>query len=142
MHVIFDDLTEGTFLPEFSKEISQDNINRYAEASGDYNPIHLNSEFAKKVGLTGTVAHGMLVLAYVSSYFTDLFGIEWLTGGMLNVKFKESARPGDIILIKGKVIRLMKHERFTSILCDISCRNGKNEAVITGEASIDIRTHA
>jgi 3-hydroxybutyryl-CoA dehydratase len=53
----FSDLTEGMNLPEIQKMVTQQNVNLYAEASRDFNPIHIDEEFARKTALGGTVAH-------------------------------------------------------------------------------------
>lgn len=56
--------------------ITQREVNLYARTSGDYNPIHLDEEQAKNHGFTGTIAHGMLMMAKVwselSKHFLDL----------------------------------------------------------------------
>lgn len=49
-------------------------LTRYAEASGDHNPIHLNEEFAKSVGLPNTIAHGMLTMGLAASALQTWFG--------------------------------------------------------------------
>ncbi len=97
MSIKFDlsQLQIGQNLPEMKKHIVQEEINLYAKASRDFNPIHIDEEFARKTPLGGTIAHGMLILAYVSQMMTNSFGKEWLTGGRLNVRFKAPARPGE-----------------------------------------------
>ena len=82
-------------LPALKKVVTQQNINLYAEASQDFNPIHIDEDFAKKTALGGTIAHGMLILAYASQMMSDTFGRNWLTNGKLNIRFKKPARPGD-----------------------------------------------
>ncbi len=57
-------------------------------ASGDFNPIHVDESFAAQTPFGGTIAHGMLILAYVSEMMTLAFGQSWLSGGKLSVKFK------------------------------------------------------
>ena len=131
-----DKIFEGMSLPEFKKKVTQESVIRYAEASGDHNPIHLDTEFAARMGLNGTVVHGMLVLAFISLYLTTVFGADWAAGGTLNVKFKEPARPGDVLNITGKINKLVKQESFTTVSCDILCRNNRNETIITGEATV------
>ena len=101
-------LAVGYTLPELSKPIIQENINLYAKASRDFNPIHINEEFAKKTPAGGTIAHGMLVLAYLSEMMTDLFGKSWLTAGQFNIRFKAPARPGDLLSIQGKVKKILE----------------------------------
>jgi 3-hydroxybutyryl-CoA dehydratase len=129
----------GLEFPEQTKLVVQENVRLYAEASGDYNPIHLDPEFVKKAGLDGTIAHGMLVLAYVSAYMTSLFGKDWLTGGSLNIRFKAPAKPGDVLTFKGKVNKLERQEDNVLATCDISCDNQQKDAVIAGEVKVRIK---
>ena len=49
-------------------------VKSYADASGDQNPIHQNEEFAVSVGLPNVIAHGMLTMALVGKYLSDLAG--------------------------------------------------------------------
>ena len=132
------ELKEEMELPEITKLITQRNINLYAEASLDFNPIHINEEFARKSGLGGTIAHGMLILAYVSEMMMTAFGKRWLTGGKLDVRFKAPARPGDTITVSGKITKLEKGEGQTTIHYSVLCSNEKGEAVITGEAILAV----
>lgn len=133
------EVTVGTSLPEVRKVIRQENINLYAKASRDFNPIHLDEAFAKKTPLGGTVAHGMLILAYVSQMMAVAFGLDWLASGRLNVRFKAPARPGDTLTVSGKVRRIEKGEPHTMIDCEVLCKNQRGEAVVTGEASVEVR---
>ena len=139
MSLNLSEITEGMSLPELNKIVTQESVIKYADASGDHNPIHLDPGFAAKMGLNGTVAHGMLVLAFVSSHMTTIFGEDWLTGGSINVKFKEPARPGDVLKITGKINKLVKQEHCSTIFCDVLCRNNRNETIITGEATVKLK---
>ena len=131
-------LGEGMNLPDIKKVITQENINLYAEASRDFNPIHIDEAFAKKTPLGGTIAHGMLILAYVSQMMSAAFGQSWLAGGKLSVRFKTPARPGDTITVSGRISRVEKNEGQTSIRCDVLCQNQAGESLITGEAKVRI----
>ena len=132
------DLSEGMNLPELRKIVTQKNINLYAEASRDFNPIHIDEDFAKKTPLGGTIAHGMFILAYVSQMMTVAFGRNWLTGGKLNVRFKTPARPGDTIAVSGRIARIEENEGQALIQCDVLCQNQNGDSVITGETSVRI----
>jgi len=132
------ELSEGISLPELRKIVTQNNINLYAEASRDFNPIHIDEDFAKKTPLGGTIAHGMLILAYVSQMMTVAFGRNWLTGGKLNVRFKTPARPGDTIAVSGRIARIEENEGQALIQCDVLCQNQNGDSVITGETSVRI----
>lgn len=134
-------LSEGMSLPGLQKSLTQEQVNLYAEASRDFNPIHIDEEFAKKTPLGGTIAHGMLILAYVSQMMAVAFGRDWLVGGKLNIRFKEPARPGDTIMVSGKISKLGKSGRETIISCDVQCCNQKNELIITGEAKLGVKNN-
>lgn len=134
MSLNLSEIRVGSILPELVKSIVQEEINLYAEASLDHNPIHIDEEFAKKTPLGGTIAHGMLILAYVSQMMTNAFGLSWINSGRLNIRFKAPARPGDCIKVQGKVTKLSNEEGQLRISCNILCSNQKEEVVITGEA--------
>jgi len=65
--------TETTF-DEKIFYINRALVKSYADASGDQNPIHQNEEFAIAVGLPNVIAHGMLTMALVGKYLTDIAG--------------------------------------------------------------------
>jgi 3-hydroxybutyryl-CoA dehydratase len=132
-------LSEGMNLPEIKRTITQQKINLYAEASGDFNPIHVDEDFAQQTPLGGTIAHGMLILAYVSQMMAAAFGRSWLVGGKLNVRFKNPARKGDIITVSGKVDKIKKNRTRILINCDVLCQNQNGEPVIIGEASLGVK---
>ncbi len=134
-------LKVGTRIPEISKSITQVNINRYAEASGDFNPIHINEEYARNTTLGGTIAHGMMVLAYVSQLMTAVFGQDWLSGGKLDVRFKTPARPGDTLTVSGEIISLEEQNSDRLVGCNILVSNQDGEAIITGKTTVLIKTH-
>lgn len=123
---------------EFSltRLITQRDINLYAEASGDYNPIHIDPDFAARTPFGGTIAHGMLVLAYMAEMMVATFGQVWLQGGKLRARFKAAARPGDTLILRGRVRRVEPEGQSHLIKCEVSCRNQKGEDVVLGEAEV------
>jgi acyl dehydratase len=64
----------GATLPEKVFYLDRELLKRYADASGDQNPIHQNEEFAVSVGLPNVIAHGMLTMALVGKYLSDFAG--------------------------------------------------------------------
>jgi len=64
----------GANLPEKVFYLDRELLKRYADASGDQNPIHKNEEFAVSVGLPNVIAHGMLTMALVGKYLSDFAG--------------------------------------------------------------------
>jgi 3-hydroxybutyryl-CoA dehydratase len=133
------ELNIGTNLLELRRQVTQEHINLYASASGDFNPIHIDPEFAKKTQLGGTVAHGMLILAYVSEFMKENFGRYWLKSGSLSARFKGAAYPGDTIIVGGKVSGIEKKEGSILIDCDILCRNQKDEPVIICTTKVEVK---
>ena len=134
-----DEIHVGMNLPELKRLVTQEHINLYASASGDFNPIHIDPDFARQSPLGGTVAHGMLILAYVSEFMTDLFGQSWLTAGRLNSRFKAPARPGDIITISGRITGVQKEDDCLHVRCDVLCQNQNKEAVIITETEVKVK---
>jgi len=130
------DLHQGDSFASVVKHITQQDINLYAEASGDFNPIHIDKSFAAKTSLGGTIAHGMLILAYVSEMMTESFGGNWLSGGKLLVRFKAPARPEDMVTITGKVDSIEDREGIPHVNCDLESHNQKGEAILTGRATV------
>lgn len=126
----------GQGLPGRVKQITQEEIDLYAKASRDFNPIHIDPVFALQTAAKGTIAHGMLVLAYVSQMMTEAFGMNWLSGGRFNIRFKAPARPADILTIQGKVEKIENQGLQTQVVCSVLCSNQNNEANITGEAIV------
>jgi 3-hydroxybutyryl-CoA dehydratase len=134
------ELNVGVSLPELERQVTQERINFYAEASGDFNPIHIDPEFAAKTALGGTVAHGMLILAYLSEFMTGSFGLDWLTGGSLSARFKGPAYPGDTITVGGKITGVTKENGAVLVECDILCRNQRDEPVIICDTKVRVKT--
>jgi 3-hydroxybutyryl-CoA dehydratase len=118
-------------LNELKRLVTQDKINAYADASGDYNPLHIDPEFAAKTELGGTVAHGMLILAYLSEFMTQNFGENWVRNGSLSARFKGAVYPGDTVLVSGKVTSIEYEDNYVLVECDVLCCNQKEEPIIT-----------
>src|ERR671937_1150882 len=75
---------------------------RYAGASGDFNPIHIDDEFARSVGLPGKILHGLWTMAQVARAHTDAAGgPEHLK--RLSVQFRGMGVMGDEIVVSGSV---------------------------------------
>ena len=131
------EIEQMKILPSITKHITQEKINLYAEASGDFNPIHVNESFAAQTPFGGTIAHGMLILAYVSELMTLAFDQSWLSGGKLSVKFKAPARPGDIVTVTGKIDSINGKNGISFANCSLECHNQKDEAIVIGEAAVE-----
>jgi len=130
------ELSLGNKLPELVKQVSQESINHYAEATGDFNPIHVDEEFARKTPFKGTIAHGFYILAFLSELMTRHFGRKWVEGGSLDVRFKKPVKPGDVITVKATLADRRKVGGRTLLVFDAVWENQLNEPVITGRALV------
>lgn len=84
-------------MSELVVTFTREQIAAYAEASGDRNPIHLDDEFARSVGLPGIIAHGMLqmgLLARVAGPAGEL--------RRLSCRFVGMVQPGDTVTFRGE----------------------------------------
>jgi acyl dehydratase len=76
---------------------------RYAGASGDFNPIHIDPEFAKAVGLPGNILHGLYTMAQVARAHTDAAGGDPRALKRLSVQFRGMGTPEQEILVTATV---------------------------------------
>jgi 3-hydroxybutyryl-CoA dehydratase len=114
--------------------LTQADINAYAHASGDFNPIHVDEEFARKTPFGGTIAHGLLVVGTLSDMMAHHFGLEWYRFGGLKIRFKGPARPGDCLTVTAT--QRDNTSPGTASLYDVLCINQRQEIVLEGQAKI------
>ena len=129
---------QGDSLPELVREVTQPGIRRYADASGDFNPIHIDEQFAASTPLGGTIAHGMLVLAFMSEMMSSAFGVAWDREGHMSIRFKSPARPGDTLTVTGAVESVETEDGIVSLACSLSCRNQNEAVIVTGDARVRV----
>jgi 3-hydroxybutyryl-CoA dehydratase len=130
---------KGSKLPVVEKVITQEQLARYAHASGDHNPLHLDPEFASATQFGGVIAHGMLTLAFVSEMLTSAFGQSWLESGRLKVRLKAPAYPGDRVHTWGEVVKDEPGTQERSIECSVGLVNSRGQELISGVASVTQR---
>ena len=134
-------MRQGDELPTIQKTITQAQVELYAQAAGDFNPIHLDAEFARgaRFGggrLDGTIAHGMMILAAVSEMLTYAFGERWLASGRLKARFRGPVYPGETITAFGSVKAVNEEGGAREVVCAVGVRKQDGEVVISGEATV------
>jgi 3-hydroxybutyryl-CoA dehydratase len=128
-----------TTLPVVERTISVEQIRRYAIASGDRNPVHLDAEFAAHSFFGRVVAHGMLTLAFVAEMMVLAYGWHWAESGNLKVRFKKPAYPGDTLKSQGQVYKQEIKDGRCLVQCNVSLINASTgEEIITGTASVSL----
>jgi acyl dehydratase len=96
------DTAVGDQLPATSHFFDRAGLVQYAGASGDFNPIHWNPEFAESVGLPGVIGHGMLSMAIAARAVSDFAG-DPAAIKRLRVRFSAMIQPSQTLTIKGEV---------------------------------------
>ncbi len=96
------ELNEGDSIPEVRVTPDRFLTVRYAGASGDYNPIHIDEEFARAVGLPGRILHGLWTMAQVARAQTDAAGGPQSLR-RLSVQFRGMGLPEHEVLVTGTV---------------------------------------
>lgn len=130
---------DGDTLPVVAKTITQKQLQEYAQASGDYNPLHLDPEFAAATQFGGIIAHGMLTLAFVSELMATRFGRAWLENGSLKVKFQGAAYLGDQVEAWGQVTKEEPTSEGRRVVCSVGVRNCKTrQDLIRGTATVKL----
>lgn len=126
----------GEKLPELVKDITQEGINRYANATGDFNPIHVDEEFARGTPFKGTIAHGFYIFAFVSELMMRSFGKRWTNGGRVDVRFKRPVRPGDTITLRAILADREIAGGLSWLVFDMVWENQMEQPVLSGRVSI------
>ena len=127
---------KGDPLPTVEKVITQDQIEKYARASGDFNPIHVDHEFAASTQFGGTIAHGMMVAATISEMMAAAFGRNWPESGSMKIRFRSPVKPGQRITTQGSVRRVDAVEGVSRISCTVSVVKDDGETAIAGQAEV------
>ena len=128
----------GQSLPSVRRSITQGDVERYAQASGDFNPIHVDQEFARASQFGGTIAHGMMVAASLSEVMSRAFGLPWARSGRLKIHFRSPVRPGDTYEATGQVKAVKPVEAGLEVTCALEVRILEGETAITGEAKVTL----
>ncbi len=118
-----------------TKQLSQEQVQRYADATGDHNPIHVDEDFARATPFGGTIAHGMLTLASMSEIMAAAFGERWLRRGRLRVRFRAPARTSDAITASASASG-GQSDRGGMAVFAVEVRNQSGELLISGTAEV------
>jgi len=133
--VYVEDVNVGDTLPDVVKgPIQQIQLTRYAGASGDFNPIHQDDEFAKAAGMGGVFGHGMLTMGFVGQCVTDWAGAG--TVKKLGVRFAGLVRLKDVITCQGRGLDKSSKNGTHLVDLELWAQNQKGEKVVTGKATV------
>ena len=127
------DLNEGDSIPELRVTPDKYLPHRYAGASGDFNPIHIDKEFAQAVGLPGTILHGLYSMAQVARAHTDAAG-DPRALRRLSVQFRGMGMPEQEIVVSSTV----KEADGARVVTDTVAAQGENQIIRNAEAELEL----
>ncbi len=124
--------------PLVKPPITQEQLRRYADASGDYNPIHLDEQAARRVGLDSVIAHGMLSMAFLGQFVNQhIAAIPGARIEHLKVRFMNMVRLGDTLTCHGVVkAQTTGEDSNQSVTIECWAQNQKGDKVTAGEAVV------
>lgn len=123
------ELAHGPIAPEL--------LARYAEASGDHNPLHTDPAFARAAGLDGVIAHGMLVMGLLGRLADGLAGPGALRE--LRARFRAPTRPGETLRCGGRVTAAYERDGRRFVEAELWARGDGGQLKATAEATAELR---
>lgn len=127
----------GDILPVLRRDVTQTMIDTYARASGDFNPIHVDPDFARTGPFGRTIAHGLMTLAFVSQMLNA-----WSNGlfdetGEIDIAFVSPVFCGETVEITGSVEEVFIREGQLAARVRLSCKVS-DRAILAGTATQSI----
>jgi acyl dehydratase len=128
------DLKSGDAVPELRVTPDKYLPHRYAGASGDFNPIHIDPEFARQVGLPGNILHGLWMMAQVARANAQLADGDPRALKRLSVQFRGMGFPEQELVVSGTV----KDADGDRVVVDTVAAQGKNQVIRNAEAVVHV----
>jgi len=125
-------MNQGDSIPELKVTPDKYLPHRYAGASGDFNPIHIDPELAKQVGLPGNILHGLYGMAQVARANVAAAGGDPRTLRRLTVQFRGMGMPEQEITVSGTV----KEAGEGRVVVDTVAEQGGNQIIRNAEAEL------
>lgn len=119
---------------EFSKTIRADDIQKFADVSGDTNPLHCDPEYARRTRFGGCIVHGMLGAGFISAAVGTLASHACAVYLTQTLRFLRPMNVGDTIRAVAEVKSIDAQTRMATL--NTVCYNQRNEPVVTGTALV------
>lgn len=121
-----------------SREVTAELIEKFADVSGDHNPIHLDEEFASKTRFGKRIAHGMLSGAFISAILGNEYKGSTVIYLSQTLKFTAPVFIGDTVTTTSTVTNIRSDKNIVTL--ENVCTNQKGETLVQGESKIMILT--
>ena len=138
MPLLFDSINVGDTLPPLAlPPLTRTTLALFAGASGDHNPIHIDSDAAREAGLPDVIGHGMLTMSWLGRLLTC-----WAPQRDLRefgVRFTAITRVGERITCTGRVTKKLERDGERLVQVELKAANDAGEVKVSGDALIAVR---
>jgi 3-hydroxybutyryl-CoA dehydratase len=117
---------------EWSRTLTEHEIKLFAEATGDFNPVHLDQDYAEKTFFKGRIAHGLLSLGYISTVLGNILPGHGTIYVSQEVKFLAPVRIGDTITARVEIMEVIPEKN--RVKFKTTCRKQEGKIVLDGAA--------
>lgn len=115
--------------------MSQALFDWYGRLNGDLDVVHYDAPYAAALGYRAPIGHGMMVLGYLSELLREAWGMRWLAGGSVSIKWTAPVYPDDVIFPIAEVTEVDEAATPSRLRAQVRCENAAGQAVLVGEAS-------
>ena len=123
-------------IKSIKKLISEKMVRDYAEVSGDFNPIHLDEDYARETEFKNKIVHGMLLISNITEIMFKNFGNSWSKNGTLKIKFRNPLPVNSNLETNLKIKKFDKNKDGTLYTCEVMCNDHDGNILISGIASV------
>ena len=114
--------------------ISRTNLALYAGASGDHNPLHIDTDYANRIGLPDVIAHGMLIMGYLVRVLTNNMNQNQILE--YGVQFSSITNIGDVLCCSG-IVKEISGDKSNKILkLELNVKDQDNDTKLKGYSLI------
>ena len=125
----------GDNLPELIiGPISRTNLALYAGASGDHNPLHIDTDYAKRIGLPDVIAHGMLIMGYLARVLTNNINQKQILE--YGVQFSSITNIGETLSCSGIVKEVLGSKSNKILKLELKVKDQSNDTKLKGYSLI------
>lgn len=121
---------------KLEKLITENMVSDYANVSGDFNPIHLDDEYAKNTEFKNKIVHGMLLISNINEIMNLNFDDNWNKKGSLKIKFRSPLFVNSKLITNLKIKKIDKNNDGTLYTCEVMCNDVDGNILISGIASV------
>ncbi|MCR6475116.1 MaoC family dehydratase [Variovorax sp. ZS18.2.2] len=136
--ITYDNTQIGDELPALQlAPVNRTTLALFAGASGDHNPIHIDTDFARKAGMPDVFAQGMLGMAWLGRLVT-----QWAPQSQLrrfDVRFQGITHIGHAVRCTGRVVEKLEHNGERCVRVEVQSANQYGQTRIAGEALVALR---